>query len=263
MKIIQEGSTVRKKAGAGKQLKDSRKQGSIIIKFTEDLSARKEENDGGEKNVGKMCAKEWEATWEVSWIQGCTQRGVICPSHAGARVHTSTQSLIPWLSSARASSSPLHHPRSAAGSPQQSSCRAGLDGDNGMRVAAGRAAREDGAAAAVPMTSPPAVAGTKSREAGWAKLFLLCCSNLNACKPHDSLAVPARLLQGLAAKSNPGSRAELSVSPSQGKPASSFPVADLLLGAQGGAVWAKPSGQLLGTIIRPLGSREDLFGATN
>lgn len=72
-----------------------------------------------------MCANEWEATWEVSWIQGCTQRGVICPSHAGARVHTSTQSLIPWLSSAAVSSSPLHHPWSAAGSPQQSSCRDG------------------------------------------------------------------------------------------------------------------------------------------
>lgn len=158
---------------------------------------------------------------------------------------------------------PCITPDQLQGVPSKAPAETGLDGDNGMRAPAGRAAREDGAAAAVPMTSPPAVAGTKSREAGWAKLFLLCCSNLNACKPHDSLAVPARLLQGLAAKSNPGSRAQLSVSPSQGNPASSFPVADLLLGAQGGAVWAKPSGQLLGTIIRPLGSREDLFGATD
>lgn len=210
VKIIQEGSTLSKKAGVGKQLKDSIKLGSIIIKVTENLSARKKEDDG-EKNVGKMlCAKEWEATWEVSWIQGCTQRGVICPSHASARVHTSTRSLIPWLSSATVSSSPLHHPDQLQGVPSKApaeSCGAGLDGDNGMRVPAGRAAREDGPAAAVPMTLPTAVAGTKSSEAGWAKLFLLYCSSLNACKPHDSLAVPARLLQWLAAKSNPGSRA--------------------------------------------------------
>jgi len=45
------------------------------------LGARKNEDDDG-KNVGKMlCAREWEAIWEVSWPQGqrCAQKGVFCP----------------------------------------------------------------------------------------------------------------------------------------------------------------------------------------
>lgn len=92
--------------------------------------------------------------------------------------------------------------------------------------------------------------GTKSSHAGRAKLFFLYYSKLITCKPHDSLTVPALLLQQLAAKSTQGCEYGFLCHLLKGNlPAVSLWLPrDRLLGVQGGAVWAKPAGPHLGTI---------------
>lgn len=208
------------------------------------------------KNVGILCGREWEAVWEVSWIvdQHCVQKGVFCPLQSCA----------------------LSSPHQLQGDRGQDPAgRAVWGGRSEMMTAAGCECQEEELWSQMAQGHPvwggvnpqedgrscshdfaSSSLGTKSSHAGWAELFFLYYSKLITCKPHDSLTIPALLLQQLAATSTQVCEYGFLCHLLKGNlPAASLWLPwDQFLGVQGGAVWAKPSGPRLGTITRPRGT---------
>ena len=265
VRIIQEGSITGKKNGGENWLKDSLKLGSV-----KKCGYWKTSVQGRMRMMmGKM--------WGRCYVPGS---GKLYGRFLGPRASVAHRRayFVPCaeLSSAAVCFSPLHHPWSATGSPWQSPCRDScVERQEGhrwrQRATSTRRKSCKGkwprvtphevgwtprkAAGAVPVTSPPVAAGTKNNKAGWANLFLIYYLNLTACKPHDSLAVPA-LLQRLAAKSTQDCEYSFLCHLLAGNlpAASPWLPRDRLLGVRGGAVWAEPLGWLLEAIIRRLGT---------